>query len=59
MNVKEQFEKIIKKGVSVSSIARAIGCHPSTLSKWYHGHTEISEKLCARLKEYIEVFNNE
>ena len=46
MNVKEQFEKIIKKGVSVSSIARAIGCHPSTLSKWYHGHTEISEKLC-------------
>lgn len=44
MNVREEFNKIIDIGIPISKVAKRIGRDSSTLNKWYHEKTNISEE---------------
>lgn len=45
MDVRQELQKAIKLGVSISFIARKINKDPSTLNKWLHGTKNVSSEV--------------
>ena len=58
MDARQELQKAIKLGVSISFVARKINKDPSTLNKWLHGTKNVSleveqavQKTLIELKE--------
>lgn len=45
MDARQELQKAIKLGVSISFIARKINKDPSTLNKWLHGTKNVSPEV--------------
>lgn len=45
MDVRQELQKAIKLGISISFIARKINKDPSTLNKWLHGTKNVSSEV--------------
>lgn len=58
MDIEQRFNYKIerqKKQITLTEIAKHIGCSSSLLSKWEYGKCEISDR---KIKKYIEYISN-
>lgn len=53
MDVRQELQKAIKLGVSISFIARKINKDPSTLNKWLHGTKNVSLEVEKAVQETL------
>ena len=54
MTTKQAMDLVIQSGVPIANIAKAIGKDPSTISKWWHGRSNLSEQTQLDVRNQIK-----
>ena len=54
MTTKQAMDLVIQSGVPIANIAKTIGKDPSTISKWWHGRSNLSQQTQLDVRNQIK-----
>ena len=56
MNLKDKINKMIEMGFTFGQLGKICNCHPTSLSKWMRGESNISERMMESIEFHIKTF---
>lgn len=56
MILKDKIQFMLDKGFTYGQLAKICNCHPTSLSKWIRGESNISERMMESIEFHIKTF---